>query len=57
MGKFIVVVCFALIVCGLCAHFAPSTTGHAFNLGPVAINWMMLIALGAVWGGYRLTGK
>jgi hypothetical protein len=57
MGKFIMAVCFGLIVCGLCWHFAPSTTGHAFNLGPLAVSWMMLIFVGSLWGGYKLMGK
>jgi len=59
MGKFIVAVCFSLIVCGLFWHFAPATTGHAFNLPflGMGVTWMMLIFVGSLWGGYKLMGK
>jgi len=57
MGKFIVCLAFALMVCGLCYRFAPATAGHAFNLGPVGFSWMTLIMIGALFGGYKLTGK
>jgi len=56
-GKFIVIACFALVMCGLCAHFFPGSTGHAFNLGSFGVTWMMLIGVVAFWGGLRLVGK
>lgn len=57
MGKFIVCTIFALVICGVAFHFAPGTAKTLFNIGPVGVTGMMLIGLGALWGGYKLTGK
>ena len=57
MGRFIVCAVFAVVVCGVAYRYAPATAHHAFSLGPVGVTWMMLIGLGSLWGGYKLTGK
>jgi hypothetical protein len=57
MGKFIVCVIFALAVCGITSHFAPSVTHVLFQLGSVGVTGMMLIGLGSLIGGYKLVGK
>lgn len=57
MGKFIVCAIFALVVCGIVFHFAPGTANVLFHVGPIAVNGCLLIFLGSVWGGYKLTGK
>lgn len=57
MGKFLVCAIFAVAVCGVVFRFAPGVSHHAFFLGPVGVTWLMLIGLGSLWGGYKLTGK
>ena len=57
MGKFIVVVVFALTCCYFTRHFFPGTMNHAFMVGNFSVNWMALLALGYLFGGYKLVSK
>ena len=57
MGKFIVVCCFALLVCGVVLHFAPAVGHVLFSIGSVGVTGTMLLGVGAIFGGYKLSGK
>ena len=57
MGRWIVIIGFVLFSCGLVYHFWPATSGVAFDIKGHAIPWMMLIGIGGLYVGHRLTGK
>jgi hypothetical protein len=57
MGRWIVILIASAACCGAVYKYAPGMTSHAFYLGSFDVRWMMLVGLGFVYMGHRLTKK
>lgn len=57
MGRWFVVILATLALCGIVSYFWPETASTAFLIKGHGITWMMLIGVGSLYVGHRLTSK